>query len=125
MAKLDYLEIFLYIFPIFEIIVIHLFFRSYLQYKNDVKLSITDVIIPMLIVGIHILSVRLLTYSLLPHFILGACMLGFLLTAFSHWKNRFYSARKIFSLFLKFSFVGGFFFYYTLVVFRMIQIFKS
>ena len=76
MNNFDILEIFLYVFPILQIILVHLFFRSYLMYRNKFKFSVTDTVLPILLVGIHILSGRWLAFSLLPHYLFGIFLIG-------------------------------------------------
>ena len=65
MQNFHYFEILLYVFPILEIILINQFFRPYLRYKQIIQLTVADVVLPFLFVGIHLLSVYSLTYSLL------------------------------------------------------------
>ena len=121
MVSFDLLELFLYIFPILEIIFIQLFFRPYLQYRNKFKLSVTDVVLPILLVGIHILSVRLLTYSLLPHFLFASFIIGLLLTiVFEHGQKRRRTG-MVLSFFLKIVFLLGFVTYYVLAIARIVQ----
>lgn len=124
MLKVDSLELFLYVIPILEIILIHLYFKSYLQYKSYIKFSVTDVIIPILLVGIHILSVRLLSYSLLPHYLFVLFLVGLVIVLYYDFRKKKKSSGKIFSLFRKIAFLGGFIFYYTVVFLRLWQVYK-
>lgn len=56
MQNFHYFEILLYVFPVLEIILINQFFRPYFRYKQIIRLSIADVVLPFLLVGIHLLS---------------------------------------------------------------------
>lgn len=120
--KIDSLELFLYMIPVLEIILIHLFFKPFIQYQPHFKLSITDVVVPILLVGIHILSVRVLTYSLLPVFLFVIFLVGLGTLFYFDIKKKNISEGKIFSLFLKVSFITGFLLYYGLVFVRITQV---
>ena len=69
MQNFHYFEILLYVFPVLEIILINQFFRPYLRYKQIIRLSIADVVLPFLLVEIHLLSDYNMTYSLIHNFI--------------------------------------------------------
>lgn len=120
--KIDSLELFIYMIPILEIILIHLFFKPFIQYQPYFKLSVTDVVVPILLVGIHILSVRILTYSLLPVFLFVSFLIGLGILFYFDIKKRKVSEGKIFSFFLKVSFLTGFLLYYGLVFIRITQV---
>lgn len=122
--KIDNLELFLYLIPVLEIILIHLFFKPFIQYQPYFKLSVTDVVLPTLLVGIHILSVRLLTYSLLPVFLFTSFLIGLGVLFYFDIRKKRISERKIFSFFLKVSFLIGFLLYYGLVFARITQVWK-
>lgn len=121
LKNIDSFEIFLYVFPIIEIILLTFFFKPYLQYKKF-KLAVSDATLPILLLGIHFLSVRLLTYSLLPHFLLATFFVGLLLTLYFDFSKRNLTTAKLFSIFLKAAFVLGFLTYYGIVVARIFQI---
>lgn len=125
MLKVDSLELFLYLFPLLEIVLIHLFFKPYIQYQPYFKLSVTDVLVPLLLVGIHILSVRIFTYSLLPAFLFVSFLIGLGILFYFDIRKKKNADRKIFSLFLKVSFLAGFVLYYGLVIVRITYIFKT
>lgn len=122
LLTIDSLEWFLYIIPILEIILIHLFFKPFIKYQPYFKFSVTDIVMPILLVGIHVLSVRLLTYSLLPIFLFFNFLLGFSLLFYFDIKKKKISNGKIFSLFLKVSFLAGFLLHYGLVFIRIAQV---
>lgn len=125
MVGLDGLEIFLYVFPILEIILIHYFFRPYLRYGDKIKLSITDVTLPFLMIGMHIISVRLLTYSLLPHFIFVSSVVGLLVTFIFERAKNSWTIGKVFSFFMKITFLIGFVAYYVLVGIRVYYLLRG
>lgn len=125
MAGFDLLELFLYVFPILQMIFIHFFFRPYLQYGRRIKLSITDTTVPILMIGIHILSVRLLTYSLLPHFLFVVFIIGLISTVLFEHAKKERTAGKVFSFVLKLTFLLGFFVYYGLVGCRIFQVLRG
>ncbi len=125
MVGLDGLEIFLYVFPILEIILIHYFFRPYLRYGDKIKLSITDVTLPFLMIGMHIISVRLLTYSLLPHFIFVSSVVGLLVTFIFERAKNSWTIGKVFSFFTKIIFLIGFVAYYVLVGIRVYYLLRG
>ena len=125
MVGLDGLVIFLYVFPILEIILIHYFFRPYLRYGDKIKLSITDVTLPFLMIGMHIISVRLLTYSLLPHFIFVSSVVGLLVTFIFERAKNSWTIGKVFSFFTKIIFLIGFVAYYVLVGIRVYYLLRG
>lgn len=125
MIGLDFLEIFLYVFPILEIILIHYFFRPYLRYGDKIKLSVTDVTLPFLMIGMHIISVRLLTYSLLPYFIFVSSIIGLLVTFVFDRSETRRSIGKVFSIFLKIIFLLAFVVYYVLVGVRVYYLIRG
>lgn len=112
-------EILLYAFPILEIILINAFFRPYLKYKQLIRLTVADVVLPFLIVGIHLLSVYSLTYSLLPYFLLTACIIGLLLTFYFDKRKKIHQPRLLFRQFVKILFLLALLFYYLLVLLRI------
>ena len=120
MQTIDLFEVFLYLFPLLEIIIISLFYKPFLHYKTF-KLSVTDVTMPILLLGVHLLSVRLLTYSLLPHYILLVFALGLLVTLYFDFSKKTVKANKVFSVCLKIAFIIGFIMYYAIVIARLVQ----
>lgn len=119
MLSFHYLEILLYVFPILEIILINKYFRPYLRYKDKIRLSVADVVLPFLLVGIHSLSVYSLSYSLLPHFLLAVCIVGLLQTLYFDANRKPYLLKKFLRGFVRIAFLMGLLFYYLLVFFRM------
>lgn len=116
------LEIFLYVFPIIQIVLVHLFFRPYLKYRGYFKLSVTDTLIPLILVGIHILSVRWLAFSLLPYYLFAIFLIGLVMTLYFERSAYQFSKGKVFSIIIKMAFVIGFVMYYVIVVARLIQL---
>ena len=125
MNNFDILEIFLYVFPILQIIIVHLFFRSYLMYRNKFKFSVTDTVLPILLVGIHILSGRWLAFSLLPHYLFGIFLIGLGITLYFEKSPKQFMAGKVFSIIMKMGFVIGFALYYVIVIARILQLIRS
>ncbi|MGP6138881.1 MULTISPECIES: DUF3397 family protein [unclassified Jeotgalibaca] len=122
MNNFDLFEIFLYVFPIIQIVLIQLFFRPYLQYKDYFRLSVADTLIPILLVGIHILSVRWLAFSLLPYYLFAIFSLGLVLALYFEKSAYQFSKGKVFSIIMKAAFVVGFVMYYIIVIARLIQL---
>ncbi len=125
MNNFDILEIFLYVFPILQIIIVHLFFRSYLMYRNKFKFSVTDTVLPILLVGIHILSGRWLVFSLLPHYLFGIFLIGLGITLYFEKSPKQFMAGKVFSIIMKMGFVIGFALYYVIVIARILQLIRG
>ncbi|WP_373755101.1 DUF3397 family protein [Jeotgalibaca porci] len=125
MNNFDILEIFLYVFPILQIIIVHLFFRSYLMYRNKFKFSVTDTVLPILLVGIHILSGRWLAFSLLPHYLFGIFLIGLGITLYFEKSPKQFMAGKVFSIIVKMGFVIGFALYYVIVIARILQLIRG
>lgn len=125
MDNFDILEIFLYVFPILQIIIVHLFFRSYLMYRNKFKFSVTDTVLPILLVGIHILSGRWLAFSLLPHYLFGIFLIGLGITLYFEKSPKQFMAGKVFSIIVKMGFVIGFALYYVIVIARILQLIRG
>ena len=125
MNNFDILEIFLYVFPILQIIIVHLFFRSYLMYRNKFKFSVTDTVLPILLVGIHILSGRWLAFSLLPHYLFGIFLIGLGITLYFEKSPKQFMAGKVFSIIMKKGFVIGFALYYVIVIARILQLIRG
>ncbi|MGO4961078.1 DUF3397 family protein [Jeotgalibaca porci] len=125
MNNFDILEIFLYVFPILQIIIVHLFFRSYLIYRNKFKFSVTDTVLPILLVGIHILSGRWLAFSLLPHYLFGIFLIGLGITLYFEKSPKQFMAGKVFSIIMKMGFVIGFALYYVIVIARILQLIRG
>lgn len=125
MNNFDILEIFLYVFPILQIIIVHLFFRSYLMYRNKFKFSVTDTVLPILLVGIHILSGRWLAFSLLPHYLFGIFLIGLGITLYFEKSPKQFMAGKVFSFIMKMGFVLGFALYYVIVIARILQLIRG
>ncbi|QIK51077.1 DUF3397 family protein [Jeotgalibaca porci] len=125
MNNFDILEIFLYVFPILQIIIVHLFFRSYLMYRNKFKFSVTDTVLPILLVGIHILSGRWLAFSLLPHYLFGIFLIGLGITLYFEKSPKQFMAGKVFSIIMKMGFVIGFALYYVIVIARILQLIRG
>lgn len=125
MSGFDLLEVFLYIIPIAEILLIHFFFKPYLRYKNHFRLSVTDAVLPIILVGMHILSVRLLSFSILPYYLFFVCLSGLLITLYFEKKLSKKPINKIISVVLKLSFLVGFLSYYGIVIARMIQFIRG
>ncbi|WP_373751138.1 DUF3397 family protein [Jeotgalibaca porci] len=125
MNNFDILEIFLYVFPILQIIIVHLFFRSYLMYRNKFKFSVTDTVLPILLVGIHILSGRWLAFSLLPHYLFGVFLIGLGITLYFEKSPKQFMAGKVFSIIMKMGFVIGFALYYVIVIARILQLIRG
>ncbi len=125
MDNFDILEIFLYVFPILQIIIVHLFFRSYLMYRNKFKFSVTDTVLPILLVGIHILSGRWLAFSLLPHYLFGIFLIGLGITLYFEKSPKQFMAGKVFSIIMKMGFVIGFALYYVIVIARILQLIRG
>ena len=125
MNNFDILEIFLYVFPILQIIIVHLFFRSYLMYRNKFKISVTDTVLPILLVGIHILSGRWLAFSLLPHYLFGIFLIGLGITLYFEKSPKQFMAGKVFSIIMKMGFVIGFALYYVIVIARILQLIRG
>lgn len=125
MNNFDILEIFLYVFPILQIIIVHLFFRSYLMYRNKFKFSVTDTVLPILLVGIHILSGRWLAFSLLPHYLFGIFLIGLGITLYFEKSPKQFMAGKVFSIIMKMGFVLGFALYYVIVIARILQLIRG
>lgn len=125
MNNFDILEIFLYVFPILQIIMVHLFFRSYLMYRNKFKFSVTDTVLPILLVGIHILSGRWLAFSLLPHYLFGIFLIGLGITLYFEKSPKQFMAGKVFSIIMKMGFVIGFALYYVIVIARILQLIRG
>lgn len=119
MQNFHYFEILLYVFPVLEIILINQFFRPYLRYKQIIRLSITDVVLPFLLVGIHLLSVYSLTYSLLPHFLLAACIVGLVQTLYFDKRKKNHEPKRFYRYFIKILFLMALLFYYSLVLLRV------
>ena len=125
MNNFDILEIFLYVFPILQIIIVHLFFRSYVMYRNKFKFSVTDTVLPILLVGIHILSGRWLAFSLLPHYLFGIFLIGLGITLYFEKSPKQFMAGKVFSIIMKMGFVIGFALYYVIVIARILQLIRG
>lgn len=125
MNNFDILEIFLYVFPILQITIVHLFFRSYLMYRNKFKFSVTDTVLPILLVGIHILSGRWLAFSLLPHYLFGIFLIGLGITLYFEKSPKQFMAGKVFSIIVKMGFVIGFALYYVIVIARILQLIRG
>ena len=125
MNNFDILEIFFYVFPILQIIIVHLFFRSYLMYRNKFKFSVTDTVLPILLVGIHILSGRWLAFSLLPHYLFGIFLIGLGITLYFEKSPKQFMAGKVFSIIMKMGFVIGFALYYVIVIARILQLIRG
>lgn len=125
MNNFDIIEIFLYVFPILQIIIVHLFFRSYLMYRNKFKFSVTDTVLPILLVGIHILSGRWLAFSLLPHYLFGIFLIGLGITLYFEKSPKQFMAGKVFSIIMKMGFVIGFALYYVIVIARILQLIRG
>lgn len=125
MNNFDILEIFLYVFPILQITIVHLFFRSYLMYRNKFKFSVTDTVLPILLVGIHILSGRWLAFSLLPHYLFGIFLIGLGITLYFEKSPKQFMAGKVFSIIMKMGFVIGFALYYVIVIARILQLIRG
>ncbi|MGO4993522.1 DUF3397 family protein [Jeotgalibaca porci] len=125
MDNFDILEIFLYVFPILQITIVHLFFRSYLMYRNKFKFSVTDTVLPILLVGIHILSGRWLAFSLLPHYLFGIFLIGLGITLYFEKSPKQFMAGKVFSIIVKMGFVIGFALYYVIVIARILQLIRG
>ena len=125
MDNFDILEIFLYVFPILQITIVHLFFRSYLMYRNKFKFSVTDTVLPILLVGIHILSGRWLAFSLLPHYLFGIFLIGLGITLYFEKSPKQFMAGKVFSIIMKMGFVIGFALYYVIVIARIQQLIRG
>ena len=125
MNNFDILEIFLYVFPILQIIIVHLFFRSYLMYRNKFKFSVTDTALPIVLVGIHILSGRWLAFSLLPHYLFGIFLIGLGITLYFEKSPKQFMAGKVFSIIMKMGFVIGFALYYVIVIARILQLIRG
>nr|WP_319219154.1 DUF3397 family protein [uncultured Trichococcus sp.] len=119
MQNFHYSEILLYVFPILEIILINKFFRPYLRYKQMIQLTVADVVLPFLLVGIHLLSVYSLTYSLLPHFLLAACFIGMLQTLYFDLRKKNHRPKQFYRYFIKILFLMALLFYYMLVFLRI------
>ena len=119
MQNFHYFEILLYVFPILEIILINKFFRSYLRYKQIIRLTVADVVMPFLLVGIHLLSVYSLTFSLLPHFLLAACLVGLLQTLYFDKRRKIQRPKRFYRYFMKILFLMALLFYYMLVLLRI------
>ena len=119
MQNFHYFEILLYIFPILEIILINAFFRPYLRYKQVIRLTVADVVLPFLIVGIHLLSVYSLTYSLLPYFLLVSCIVGLLQTFYFDKVKKIHQPKLVYRYFIKIWFLMALLFYYMLVLLRI------
>lgn len=119
MQNFHYFEILLYVFPILEIILINKFFRSYLRYKQIIRLTVADVVMPFLLVGIHLLSVYSLTFSLLPHFLLAACLVGLLQTLYFDKRRKIQRPKRFYRHFIKILFLMALLFYYMLVLLRI------
>lgn len=119
MLSFHYLEILLYVFPIFETVVINTFFRPYLRYKDKIRLSVADVVLPFLLVGIHLLSVYSLSYSLLPHFLAAVCIVGLFQTLYYDANRKPYLFKKFLRSYIKITFLMSLLFYYLLVLFRL------
>ena len=125
MNNFDILEIFLYVFPILQIIIVHLFFRSYLMYRNKFKFSVTDTVLPILLGGIQILSGRWLAFSLLPHYLFGIFLIGLGITLYFEKSPKQFMAGKVFSIIVKMGFVIGFALYYVIVIARILQLIRG
>lgn len=125
MDTFDILEIFLYIFPILQIILVQLFFRPYLTYRNSFKFSVTDTIIPILLVGIHVLSVRWLAFSLLPYYLFGIFLIGLGITLYFEKSSYPFTGGKVFSIIMKMGFIVGFVLYYVIVIARVMQLVRG
>lgn len=125
MDNFDILEIFLYVFPILQITIVHLFFRSYLMYRNKFKFSVKDTVLPILLVGIHILSGRWLAFSLLPHYLFGIFLIGLGITLYFEKSPKQFMAGKVFSIIVKMGFVIGFALYYVIVIARILQLIRG
>lgn len=119
MQNFHYFEILLYVFPVLEIILINQFFRPYLRCKQIIRLSIADVVLPFLLVGIHLLSVYSLTYSLLPHFLLAACIVGLVQTLYFDKRKKNHEPKRFYRYFIKILFLMALLFYYSLVLLRV------
>ena len=119
MQNFHYFEILLYVFPILETILINKFFRSYLRYKQIIRLTVADVVMPFLLVGIHLLSVYSLTFSLLPHFLLAACLVGLLQTLYFDKRRKIQRPKRFYRHFIKILFLMALLFYYMLVLLRI------
>lgn len=125
MNSFDILEIFLYIFPILQIMLVQLFFRSYLTYRDSFKFSVTDTVVPILLVGIHILSVRWLAFSLLPYYLFSIFLIGLGITLYFEKSTYSFTAGKVFSIIIKMGFIVGFALYYVIVIARIIQLVRG
>ncbi|WP_396326669.1 DUF3397 family protein [Jeotgalibaca sp. MA1X17-3] len=68
------------------------------------------------------MSVRVLTYSLLPVFLFVIFLVGLGTLFYFYIRKKNISEGKIFSLFLKVSFITGFLLYYGLVFVRITQV---
>lgn len=123
--RFDGLELFLYIIPILQIILVQSFFRPYLKYKNSFKLSVADTLIPILLVGIHVLSVRWLAFSLIPYYLFAVFLLGLGITLYFEKSRPHIPVGKVIAINLKVSFILGFILYYVIVVARTIQLIRG
>ncbi len=112
-------------FPVLQIVIVHLFFRSYLMYQNKFKFSVTDTVLPILLVGIHILSGRWLAFSLLPHYLFGIFLIGLGITLYFEKSPKQFMAGKVFSIIMKMGFVIGFALYYVIVIARILQLIRG
>jgi len=119
MQNFHYFEILLYVFPVLEIILINQFFRPYLRYKQIIRLSIADVVLPFLLVGIHLLSVYSLPYALLPHFLLAACIVGLVQTLYFDKRKKNHEPKRFYRYFIKILFLMALLVYYSLVLLRV------
>ncbi len=119
MQNFHYFELLLYVFPILEIILINKFFRPYLRYKQIIQVTVADVVLPFLFVGIHLLSVYSLTYSLLPHFLLAACVVGLLQTLYFDKRKKIHQPKRFYRYFIKILFLMALLSYYMLVLLRI------
>ena len=125
MRTFQYLEILLYIFPILEMIIIDRFFRPYLYFGNGLHLSVANVVLPVLLVGIHIFSTFSLGYSLLPHFLLLLCVAGLVQTFYFHKTRRPYHGKHFVDFFFKLAFLLGLFVFYLLVGARLFLLIRG
>lgn len=125
MTPFDILELFLYLFPIVELVLVQRYFRALLGYEGDsirFRFAVVDIVVPFLLVSIHLLSVRLLTFSLLPHYLFLSCLLGLALTVYVDRSRRFSSRNRLFALVLRNMFLLGFLLHYGLVAARIWQL---
>lgn len=125
MQAFHYMEIGLYIFPILEIILINRFFRSYLTYKNKIHFSVAQVVLPLLLVGIHLLGKYIFNLSILPYFLFAVFLLGLIQTAYFDFKKKKYSFKIFVDFYTKIMFLLGIVLYYFLVIYRIYTLLRG